>query len=169
MLPKRPLTGSHTPKWRNLSSFDRSICWSTVTGSSGLRRSTSSGRVIVICSALCSTMLPSRLSPNGGDTQDDLMLPVNGSHCKCVYWQRVADQEWNDPFLSAGNCNEPEALSRLTTAGSDVGSTLARKIMGRSRSSLTSSFSPFPRRRVLDLWFDPSREHCRRRSIHFDS
>ena len=38
---------------------------------------------------------PVAIEPDGGDTQGDLMLPVNDSHCQCVDWHRVVGQEGN--------------------------------------------------------------------------
>src|ERR1700677_1292981 len=38
---------------------------------------------------------PVAIEPDDGDTQGDLMLPVNDSHRQCLDWHRVVDQEWN--------------------------------------------------------------------------
>jgi hypothetical protein len=38
---------------------------------------------------------PVAIEPDGGDTQDDLMLPVNDSYRHCVDWHCVSDQEGN--------------------------------------------------------------------------
>ena len=38
---------------------------------------------------------PVTIQPDGGDTQDDLVRPVDVSDRECVDWQRVANQEGN--------------------------------------------------------------------------